>query len=280
MVRKMMLSLMVLVGMLFVPSSVRASSPIFEDVTSYQIYYDPVTTKIEKDMRRYDLVILEPREVTKEQVSRIQNSGTMVLGYVNVMEADEWNVEVMKQLQEEDFFYRNGEKVFFPEWNSYLMDLTSSHYQSVLRTDLKAQVIDKGFDGIFFDTVGDIDDQHSQNSTVLTAQRNAYVELLKFVRHEYGQIPIIQNWGFDTLKTTSAPYVDGVMWEGFQYSAVACDEWSQNRIADLIRLRAKYDIDVFTVSYKSKKKSMTYARERGFIHTHEPDHYNQWTYVK
>ncbi|QST01833.1 endo alpha-1,4 polygalactosaminidase [Pontibacillus sp. ALD_SL1] len=228
-------------------------------------------------MNRYDLVILEPREVTKKQVSRIRENGTMVLGYVNVMEADEWNREVMDQLKAEDFFYRDGEKVFFPKWNSYLMDLTSTHYQSILRQDMKAQVIDKGFDGIFLDTVGDIDDQHAQDKDVLTAQRKAYVELLKFVRREYGSIPIIQNWGFGTLADVSAPYVDGIMWERFEYEVVQ-DEWSQDRIEELIEIRQTYGVHVFTVSYENEEKSTAYARQHGFIHTYEPNYYNQWTY--
>lgn len=280
MLRKWMLSLVILMGAFFVPASAPASSHLFDDITSYQIYYDPVTTKIEKDMKRYDLVILEPREVTKEQVARIRRNGTLVLGYVNLMEADEWNVEVMKQLKPQDFFYENGQKVFFPEWDSYLMDLTSSHYQSVLKKDLKKQVIDKGFDGIFLDTVGDIDNEHAHRKSVLNAQRDAYLEFLQFLRDEYGQIPIIQNWGFDTLKVVSAPLVDGVMWEGFDYNAVARDSWSQERIAELTKLRKKYGVDVFTVSYESKNRSTNYAKRRGFIHTHEPDHYNKWTYVK
>lgn len=275
--RKLFLSLIGVVFSLLVPSSVPASSRAFDGVSTYQIYYDTVSKKMEQDMKNYDLVILEPREVTKDQVTRIRDNGTMVLGYVNVMEADEWNREVMDQLEAEDFFYREGEKVFFPEWNSYLMDLTSTHYQSILKQDMEVQVIDKGFDGIFLDTVGDIDDQHAGNEDVLTAQRQAYVKFLKSIRREYGSVPIVQNWGFGTLADVSAPYVDGIMWERFQYDVIQ-DEWSQDRIEELIELRQKYGVDVFTVSYEQEKKSTAYARERGFIHTHEPNYYNQWTY--
>ncbi|KGP90280.1 hypothetical protein N780_06220 [Pontibacillus chungwhensis BH030062] len=275
--KKVLLSLVGVVFSLLVPSSVPASSRAFDGITSYQIYYDTVSEKIERDMKHYDLVILEPREVTKEQVSRIQENGTMVLGYVNVLEADEWNREVMNQLKAEDFFYRDGKRVFFPKWNSYLMDLTSPHYQSILRKDMKVQVIDKGFDGIFLDTVGDIDDQHAHDKNELKAQRKAYVEFLKFVRREYGSIPIIQNWGFSTLADVSAPYVNGIMWERFEYNVVQ-DAWSQDRIDELIELRESYGVDVFTVSYENEEKSTAYAREFGFIHTHEPNYYNQWTY--
>lgn len=249
----------------------------FKGIETYQIFYGAPTPEVINEMKAYDLVILEPYHYRKEQIQRIQSAGTMVLGYITTMEIAEWNQALMKELKEEDFYKRNGKKVFYPEWKSYLMDFTSKHYQTIVHKEINQHIIGKQFDGLFLDTVGDIDNEFWDKPDILKKQRAAMVSFLKEIKEQHKNLPIVQNWGFDTLAEATAPYVDGIMWESFDHSIVSQNEWAQNKIQQLLKIKDKHGVQVFTVAFKEWERSSGLAHRYGFIHTYEQDSYDQWT---
>ncbi|MFK3959805.1 endo alpha-1,4 polygalactosaminidase [Guptibacillus hwajinpoensis] len=258
------------------PLTSHAASHPLSDVTSYKVYYDAPTTRLITKMKQYDVMIIEPVYYSKQQISEIKSSGTKVYGYINTMEADNWNTALINQLNEDDFFHRNGERVHYTEWDSYLTDITSVHYRDVLLSEVTEQIADKGLDGVFLDTVGDIDNEHWENPTVLQAQQEGMVTFLQQIKQEHPSLSLIQNWGFQTLKNYTSPYVDAIMWENFNYSTVSKDEWSNDRMADLKDIQQETNLAVFTVSTEQKWKSISYAESNGFIHFHTRNGYNSW----
>ncbi|WP_158570780.1 endo alpha-1,4 polygalactosaminidase [Exiguobacterium sp. AM39-5BH] len=247
-----------------------------DGVKNYQVYYGHPTEAILKDMQNYDLVIIEPLHYTKAQVEQIKARGTKVLGYISVMEVATWNTGLMSKLQSGDFFTRNGQRVHYSEWDSYLTNIASPHFQGLLLTEIQNQVIAKGIDGVFMDTVGDIDNEHLNNPTVLKQQRDGLVNFLKQARARYGDIAMVQNWGFDTLETSTAPYVDGIMWESFNVDTIKSDAWSQNMIKKLQAVDAKHSVKTLTISTRLSADSHKLAKDSGFIHFHEADAYVNW----
>jgi len=247
-----------------------------DGVKNYQVFYGHPTDAILKDMQNYDLVIIEPLHYTKAQIDLIQSRGTKVLGYISVMEVATWNTGLMSKLQAGDFFTRNGQRVHYPEWDSYLTNIASTHFQGLLLTEIQNQVIAKGIDGVFMDTVGDIDNEHLNNPTVLKQQRDGLVNFLKQARAKYGDIAMVQNWGFDTLETSTAPYVDGIMWESFNADTIKSDAWSQNMIKKLQAVDTKHSVKTLTISTRQSAESHKLAKDAGFIHFHEADEYVDW----
>ncbi|UTT43363.1 endo alpha-1,4 polygalactosaminidase [Exiguobacterium aurantiacum] len=247
-----------------------------DGVKNYQVYYGHPTEAILKDMQNYDLVIIEPLHYTKAQVEQIKARGTKVLGYISVMEVATWNTGLMSKLQSGDFFTRNGQRVHYSEWDSYLTNIASPHFQGLLLTEIQNQVVAKGIDGVFMDTVGDIDNEHLNNPTVLKQQRDGLVNFLKQARARYGDIAMVQNWGFDTLETSTAPYIDGIMWESFNADTIKSDAWSQNMIKKLQAVDAKYSVKTLTISTRQNAESHKLAKDSGFIHFHEADAYVNW----
>lgn len=237
-----------------------------DGVKNYQVYYGHPTAAILKDMQNYDLVIIEPLHYTKAQVEQIKARGTKVLGYISVMEVATWNTGLMSKLQSGDFFTRNGQRVHYSEWDSYLTNIASPHFQGLLLTEIQNQVVAKGIDGVFMDTVGDIDNEHLNNPTVLKQQRDGLVNFLKQARARYGEIAMVQNWGFDTLETSTAPYVDGIMWESFNADTIKSDAWSQNMIKKLQAVDAKHSVKTLTISTRLSADSHKLAKDSGFIH--------------
>ena len=256
-------------------SGAQTMNPL-DGVKNYQVFFGHPTDAILKDMQNYDLVIIEPLHYTKAQIDLIQSRGTKVLGYISVMEVATWNTGLMSKLQAGDFFTRNGQRVHYPEWDSYLTNIASTHFQGLLLTEIQNQVIAKGIDGVFMDTVGDIDNEHLNNPTVLKQQRDGLVNFLKQARAKYGDIAMVQNWGFDTLETSTAPYVDGIMWESFNADTIKSDAWSQNMIKKLQAVDTKHSVKTLTISTRQSAESHKLAKDAGFIHFHEADEYVNW----
>lgn len=249
---------------------------MLKDVKSYKIFYDAPTAKILAKMKDYDMVIIEPVYYTKQQIDTIKSAGTKVFGYINSMEADNWNTGLTKYLQADDYYYKDNEKYYLPVWDAYLMNMASSHYRSVLLNQIKTHIQDKGIDGIFFDTAGDIDDYFYDQSSVLKQQRNGFVSLLQQVKKQFPSKEIIQNWGIDTLTAATSPYVDGIMWENFNQPIVAKDDWAQEKIKELNALQKKKPFTVLTVSNNTHSKSQWYSQSVGFIHYSAKKEYSLW----
>ncbi|WP_421381629.1 endo alpha-1,4 polygalactosaminidase [Bacillus salacetis] len=247
-----------------------------KEIADYKIYYGAPSPRIIKEMQSLDMVILEAHHYTASQIESIKSNGTLVLSYLNVLEIDNWNASVRDKIKDTDYFYRNGEKVYYPKWDSYLADITSPHYQSLLKEEMKTDIHIGSVDGVFLDTVGDIDNEHSTDPVILKEQQKGVTDLIMYIKETYPGLLVAQNWGFDTLKNYTAPYIDFIMWESFQSDMVASNQWASQQIKILQDLRKNYDFQVLTVSFKNKVQSENLAAENGFIHLHTNKDYLKW----
>lgn len=254
---------------------VTAKTKSLDDVTSYKVFYGEPTSRIIEEMGSYDLVIVEPIFYSPDQIKSIRSKGTKVYGYINTMEVDNWNKSFKKRLNVTDYYVRDGKRVYYKEWDSYLTDMGSSHYRKTLKGELKRQVVDKKMDGVFLDTVGNIDNEFSDDKKELARQRTGLVAFLKDVKKSYN-VPMIQNWGFDTLKTSTYGIVDGIMWEDFTYARVSKDQWALDRIVDLKKIKKNYGVQVLTVSTDKSTKSIAFAKKNGFVPYTDTKGYGVW----
>lgn len=206
------------------------------------------------------MVIIEPYVVTKEQIQQLKQAGTTVLGYVSVMELEYWH---RTQVTEGDYHYENNKKMRIEKWDTYIMDLEEAHYQNILLKKVKKQIVQKDIDGVFLDTVGDIDDYFYEQPTVQNKFRNAYVTLLKEIKEVDKNLIIMQNWGFPTLKDVSIDLVDGILWEDFNKQVISKDEWSQN----WIRYFKQHKNELVTFTVAPNEESKAYSEELGFVAT-------------
>lgn len=248
----------------------------FSQVSRYRIFYDKPTAAIIEDMANYDLVIIEPVLYSVSEIAYIRSRGTTVLGYLSVMQASAWDQSFYKRLSRKDFYRRNGQKVYFPIWRSCLMDLTSANYRRLLKEKIQEHFLDKSVDGLFLDTVGDLDDQFAGDPAGQIEQRKAFQTFLEEMKQQAGNMPIIQNWGFETLRLVSAPFVDGIMWESFHADVVKGQSWSKTIIEKLDAIQQEYPLDVFTVSFKKHRESSRLAAEHKYIHYPCTATFNVW----
>lgn len=248
-----------------------------EKTDSFKYYLDKGSEKIGKQMLQMDLVIVEPIEMQQKYISAAQQKGTLVYGYINAMEGDKWNKELYHQFEKDDFYQdENGNKMYFEQWDSYMMDMTSDHYQEILLEEIDQQIVQKGLDGVFLDTVGNIDSYIPSDEQ--KEQNKAMREFMKKIKDRYNGLSIGQNWGMDTLIQFTAPYVDFIMWEDFSYEKVAKDEWALEKMEQLQKLKERDGIQVLAIGFKDEAKSKELAKKYGFkyVHNDKGSYYNEW----
>ncbi|WP_379970561.1 endo alpha-1,4 polygalactosaminidase [Ectobacillus sp. sgz5001026] len=257
---KRFVSFLALFALFIIPSVAACASsgnPLLK-TKNFTIYYGAANAKAIQKLSTYSTVVIEPYAFTKDQITQLKKSGTKVLGYVSVMELEAQN---KAKVTDSDYYYYNGSKMQIPQWNTYIMDITNAHYRSVILTKVNEQVAQKGLDGVFLDTVGDIDDYFYDKPIDQTKIRGGYVALLKEMKAKYPSLLLMQNWGFDTIKTTSLPYIDAVLWEDFNSKVIAKDAWSQNWIKYF--QSQKSTLKVFTVAPNTASQS--FSQSKGFV---------------
>jgi hypothetical protein len=252
----------------------QAKTPLSR-VSDYKIYYGEANDDIVEKLGSYDLAIIEPHEFTKDQITKLNETETITLGYISIMELENWNEGFVEKVQETDYYYSNNEKIYIDKWDTYLMDISNPHYRQIILEEIQEEILSKGFDGIFLDTAGDIDDFFLKKPKDLQKLRNGYVTLLKDIKKQNKQLILLQNWGFDTYKNASNPYIDGVLWENFSKSRNQHDKWSQNWIKYFNAEQKKGKLAVFTVSPDDSGKS--YSEKIGFVsYKNKNSIYNDW----
>jgi hypothetical protein len=242
----------------------------FQQVTNFTIFYGEPSEQDLDRLKKKDLVIIEPQLYSKEQIAAIRSTGTTVIGYISVMESPTWNSLRMDKLEPDDYLLLQGKRVHFQQWDSYLMDLRQVHYRELLVEEIGSSITEKGLNGVFLDTIGDMDD-HIKDTTVQTENREAYLEFLQKVTKQYPELLLIQNRGFDCLDYAS-PYIHGLLWEDWRGSWQQ-NPWIQTRV-ERLRQEQKKGLKIFSVSAGKELSHGQEARKLEFIHTDSPHGYN------
>ncbi|KDR93802.1 Glycosyl hydrolase family 66 [Peptoclostridium litorale DSM 5388] len=213
------------------PGGQKSGYALEEQKDDYVIYYGDDSSDAVQKLSEYDTVVIEPKNFSRENVLKLQKSGSRVLGYLSIVEQNGDDVDFIS-LKDGWFFMPEGEQIKNEAWNSYYMDIREKGYQNFLLRQIYAHVVSKGLDGIMIDTVGDIDDSHWSDG-VKSGMKDSYRDFLMRIRKNYSKLYIIQNWGFKTIYTHSGAMVDGVMWEGLSDGIIESDQWSRDWLEKL-----------------------------------------------
>jgi hypothetical protein len=236
--------------------------PRIRDVNHYTIYYGAPDGGVLHQLKTFDLVILEPHFYEQQQIADIQAAGTRTIGYLSVMQSPRWNAERFKRLTPGDFLLLDGKKKHFPEWDSYLADIRQTHYQNLLLAEVEEQILQKQFQGILLDTVGDLDDQ-IPDPLLQAALCQAYADWLQGLRSACPRLTLIQNRGFFCLDL-ALPYLHGLLWEDWKGDWKR-HSWMKMQVERVKRMR-KEGLSVFTVSSDADPSHQAEAEKLRFVH--------------
>jgi uncharacterized protein (TIGR01370 family) len=153
-----------------------------KSIQSYVVYYS--TGRVE-DLARYDLAIIQPDTLTAEELVDLRSRGTLVVAYLSVGEVEPDRPWYSDGRYDPGWALGKNEN-----WGSYFIDAGQSGWRSLM-VDLTGEYLQKGFDGIFMDTV--------DTASSFPETRPGMIQLITTLRAAYPQALLVQNRGFNLL---------------------------------------------------------------------------------
>lgn len=249
--------------------TVKVKNKDLSKAKNFRVYYNDVNDTILNEMKNYDVMLVETRNFTREQVNTVQKGNTILLGYISITELGEGDPTALERLNEEDFLEINGVKKDTTDGN-FITDITSKHYQQVLMDLIDERIVQKNFDGVFLDTVGFIDYHYSENPEHFEKQRQEYISFLKGLKQTYPELIVMQNQGFETLDAGAYKYVDGFLWEGYNYTNLEQNQWTLDRINMLKKHKVQNEIRTFVIYTENEIENKELAFLNGFVSLYNP----------
>ena len=223
-------------------------------VDSFACYYGKGKVA---ELSQFDVVIIEARNHSREEISRLKNAGAWVIGYISVGETATLQKGNGKGPGGYASWYFDRNKKNYPDdnvnWNSYYVNAGDPAWRDfVINKKMKKVLKDKGCDGIFMDTV--------DTALLYPESVDGMIELISEMKKTYPKNKLISNRGLYLLKRT-APYLDGLMFEsftsGYDFAAKKYKIKTDNQmlhsaviaIKTINSARHKYNFPVFVLDY-------------------------------
>jgi uncharacterized protein (TIGR01370 family) len=158
-----------------------------KDFTPFGVCYSKITPH---QLQNYEMVIVEPDFYTQEEMQALRATGTKVIAYISLGEVDtnRWYFPLMEA---EGFLGKNE------NWNSYFLDLKAKKVREIITTQVVPEIMAKGADGLFFDTVDAVSPE-----TPRSYLQPYMANLIQRIRVQYPDKTIIQNAGLFLLNDT------------------------------------------------------------------------------
>ena len=158
---------------------------------------------------QFQRVIVEADNIRSDELTALHAHGARVFAYLSIGEVSpsrKW----YKQVQPEWILGRNN------VWDSEVLDLTNPAWQAFLLDTLVAPLAQKGYDGLFLDTL-DSYYLYSKDQEERQRQARALADILKTIKQRYPQMRLIANRGFEAMPTI-APLLEAVVVESLYAS--------------------------------------------------------------
>lgn len=228
---------------------------------SFALYYG--YGEVEK-MSRYDIAIIEPKGMTVEDIRYMKDRKTLVLSYLSLVEVHPTE-PIFKELTDEDFLFINHEKVINLAFGTYLVNLKSEKWLKYLHSEVEHRFIFMGTDGLFLDTIGDLE-LPSIPVSIREEQIQAALHILSTLKTRFPQHLLIQNNGLEHLCEHTAPYIDGILWENPPLTLNPSKEWVEVIMSRLERIQEKYGLRLFMLfeeTIEKERKAYSVAKKVG-----------------
>lgn len=173
-----------------------ASSPLHWLVT----YGSEFKTSI---FQKLDLAILDP----DNRQPPIEKGQTQYIAYLSVGEINKnrtyWNL-----IATQDFLVEPN-----PSWpEAYRVDIRSSTWQQLLLDKVIPEILKKGYDGLFLDTVDTASYLEEKDVQKFRGAKEAMVQFVKNLRKKYPHMAIYPNMGLNLLEKYGRE-IDGIVVE-------------------------------------------------------------------
>ncbi|MBX7218892.1 MAG: hypothetical protein K1Y36_03025 [Blastocatellia bacterium] len=214
-------------------------SRIRNGVRNYAVFYGHGHIN---ELRQFDVMVVDPRAYSAAERAQLKarikggeaGQRPILIGYLTCSEVLP-NDPILQQVEEADYYRVNGVPLRVPGSNAYVMDLRQTHWRQLLLNQVQQMLFD-GFDGVFLDTLAIGEDPQFPPAVGQGFLESAGL-FVSGIRGNWPNNIIVQNWGIHQLKNYTLSNLDVICWENFQVQFVETDQWSKNRLAELIQIR-------------------------------------------
>lgn len=200
------------------------------DYTPFAVSYGRIDS-LQQVGAKYKLLIVEPDYYSRAQVDSLNTPDNTLLGYISLGEVNK-NRWYYPLLEERGFLGINE------NWESPYLNLADSTTRSILVDRVVPNIMAKGFDGLFLDTIDDVA-PYTERSHL----QPYMVEMIAGIRKKYPDAPIIQNAGLFLLDQTQQ-YIDAVLIEdvatNYNFSNASYHLRPENEYRERVSMINKY----------------------------------------
>jgi uncharacterized protein (TIGR01370 family) len=140
----------------------------------------------------YEVIVLDSDNHPPLQL--LQDRGKVLLGYLSLGEVADYR-HYFGELKQQGILLHEH-----PVWKgSFYVDLRNPGWTSRVIEDLVPAVLDRGFQGLFLDTLDDAKALENADSERFRGMTDAAVQLVRAIRLQYPQIIIMLNRAYDIL---------------------------------------------------------------------------------
>lgn len=255
-----------------------AGTNSWESASSYALYYGGPKEETVTALATYDIAVIDPAALGGEAravIKTLKEKGCVVIGYLSCFEVATWHRYASRV--NEDWLVKVDGKVWTPWGTNHAVSLANPEWRALLVSLVKSEVLDYGCDGVFMDTLADID-----NPTLPVAEKKRQLEglkeLLSAFDKAYPGAKFIGNWTLQETLPVVAPYIDGLCWEDFAPANWDKDSpnfsWVSAIRKNIAAQNEKYPFRVFTLwntdepgkdTPADQKKMRTISRSFGYV---------------
>ncbi len=269
-----------------VPKAESTSRPTIKTVPSWSLYYGAATTDTVERLGGYGLVVIDPHALgpkSAETIAALKAKGCIVAGYLSFVEVAKWH-RYRSRIPREWYIVRDDGSPWSPwagkdvGWDANLAaSLAEQGWRDMLCDLVKSEVLDYGCDGVFMDTLEDVD-----FPTMPEKEKDRQVEGLRLLMaaldERYPDAFFIGNRTLQRALEAVAPHIDAVCWENFSpkyFKDASSRGWMEmiaKRLKDAtdkygVRVISLWNVDALYPEYEADKATVQeLAKERGYIH--------------
>lgn len=213
------------------------------------------------------LIVLDPNELGVEEVAQLQNSGTIVLSYLSIGEAEKWREYWQEEWDTNLPFWiaenqTPRESLVVKYWETEWQELTLSRMEEITLL---------GYDGFVLDTVStgyDYWEELGYNKTYTRDEMVKFVKKISENARDMDKLIFVNNAGGLLDKEGYLDAIDGMTSEEAFYYEDAPAEWSAWDVARLDKVIAAGK-PILAIDYSTKKELqcdfIEQAKEHGFV---------------
>lgn len=225
------------------------------------------------ELSHFDIAIVDSKSLSIQEVQELKVKNTLIITYLSIFEVSPTE-PIFKELADEDFWLVEGEPIKNEAYGTFLVNIQSKKWINHLLKEVNRQFMVLESDGLFMDTIGDIE-LHGLPEDIRKQQLEGLIKFLYALKMLYPTHVYIQNNGIEQVCLYTAPYIDGICWENPPIGLAESEEWVNVMENRLLGLGEKYDLQVFLLleeTIEAERKS--YEKIKKFAKKHDYLLYN------